>query len=236
MRASTRIVATVVVVVLALGGPLAGVSRAQQPTDTPPSVPQPPGAQPAEPLPPLPPSSTPETMPPVTQEPTTPMPGTPAQMTEPTPPAQTTAPIPPPPPPVQTTTPPPPPPPPVQITTPPPPPPPPPVQTTTPPPPPMPRTAQQPDLFQETIKASRDADSGIVFYTLGAVISTTFLIPGRIITCALGGVVGVGVLAITLGTAYKAAGAAWREGCGGKWVVTPNDLRPDPAHSFEWDR
>jgi hypothetical protein len=96
---------------------------------------------------------------------------------------------------------------------------------------------QQPDLFQETLKAQqRSVDRKKGLYTAGAVISNIFLIPGRAITCALGGGVGVGVLALTFGTGYKAAAAAFDEGCGGKWVVGPDDLRPDGDRSFDWER
>jgi len=94
-------------------------------------------------------------------------------------------------------------------------------------PPPAP-SAQPPapDLFQESLKAER-ASGGSGAYAVGAVVTNIFLVPGRAFTCALGGVVGVGVLALTLGTGYHAAAAVWHEGCGGKWVVSGDDLRPD---------
>jgi hypothetical protein len=87
-----------------------------------------------------------------------------------------------------------------------------------------------PDLFQETLKAEREADRMRGSYDAGAVAVNVFLVPGRAITCFLGGVVGVAVLAATLGTGYKAASAAMHEGCGGKWMVTGDDLKPDPRH------
>jgi hypothetical protein len=43
----------------------------------------------------------------------------------------------------------------------------------------------------------------------------------------LGGVVGFVALAATFGTGYRAASAAMHEGCGGKWMVTGDDLRPE---------
>src|SRR5881628_3315222 len=43
--------------------------------------------------------------------------------------------------------------------------------------------------------------------------------------CGLGVVVGGGLLILTLGAAYKGAAAFGKEGCGGKWVLTPGDLR-----------
>jgi hypothetical protein len=84
-----------------------------------------------------------------------------------------------------------------------------------------------PDLFQETLKAERDDERSKGVYDAGAVAVNVFLVPGRAITCVLGGAVGVVVLGATLGTGYRAAAAAFHEGCGGKWVVTGDDLRPD---------
>jgi hypothetical protein len=84
-----------------------------------------------------------------------------------------------------------------------------------------------PDLFQETLKAERESERSRGAYDAGAVAVNVFLVPGRAITCVLGGVVGIVALAATLGTGYRAASAAVHEGCGGKWVVTGDDLRPD---------
>jgi len=98
-------------------------------------------------------------------------------------------------------------------------------------PPPAP-SAQPPapDLFQESLKAERaSSGQGSGLYGVGAVVTNIFLVPGRAFTCALGGVVGVGVLAVTLGTGYRAAAAVWQEGCGGKWFVSGDDLRPDSS-------
>src|SRR5689334_16519590 len=76
-----------------------------------------------------------------------------------------------------------------------------------------------PDLFQESLKAERASTGQSSSYDAAAIATDVFLVPGRAITCALGAVVGVGVLALTLGTQYKAASAVWNEGCGGKWTV-----------------
>ena len=88
--------------------------------------------------------------------------------------------------------------------------------------------APAPDLFQETLKAERDTERSRGSYDAGAVAVNVFLVPGRAITCVLGNVVGLVALVATLGTGYRAASAAVHEGCGGKWVVTGDDLRPDP--------
>jgi hypothetical protein len=84
-----------------------------------------------------------------------------------------------------------------------------------------------PDLFQETLRAEQDAERMKGAYGAGAVAVNVFLVPGRAITCVLGGAVGAAVLVLTFGTGYRAASSAVHEGCGGKWVVTGDDLRPD---------
>ena len=65
-------------------------------------------------------------------------------------------------------------------------------------------------------------------YAAGAVAVNIFLVPGRAITCGLGGLAAGGLLFLTFGTAYRAASAVVHEGCGGKWIVTGDDLRPGP--------
>jgi hypothetical protein len=105
-------------------------------------------------------------------------------------------------------------------------------------PPPAPSTQPPaPDLFQESLKAERES-GGTALYAVGAVVTNIFLVPGRALTCGLGAVVGVGVLAATIGTGYRAASAVWHEGCGGKWVVGPDDLRPDTSggRQTDWDQ
>jgi hypothetical protein len=115
----------------------------------------------------------------------------------------------------------------------------PPLQPVPPPPPPAPHMQPaQPDLFQETLKSQQQASEGSqALYETGAVVTNVFLIPGRAITCALGAGVGIAVLAITFGTGYKTAASAFDEGCGGKWVVNGDDLKPDGgSRAFELER
>ena len=84
-----------------------------------------------------------------------------------------------------------------------------------------------PDLFQEQLRTQQDAERSRGAYDAGAVAVNVFLVPGRAITCVLGGVAGFVALAATFGTGYRAASAAVHEGCGGKWMVTGDDLRPE---------
>ena len=100
-----------------------------------------------------------------------------------------------------------------------------------PPPPPA------PEMFEETLKAQQAAEADRGVYNAGAVATNIFLVPGRAITCILGGAVSIVVLAATFGTAYRAASDAMHEGCGGKWTVSGDDLRPEgpTARPFEWE-
>jgi hypothetical protein len=61
----------------------------------------------------------------------------------------------------------------------------------------------------------------------GAVAVNIFRIPGKTILCGVGSIIGVGLMLMTGGTQYRAAGAVFREGCGGKWVIGPDDLNRD---------
>ena len=67
------------------------------------------------------------------------------------------------------------------------------------------------------------------FYDVTAGVATAFLIPGRAITCVMGGGAGLVVLLLTFGTAYRAATRALEEGCGGKWIVKGEDLMPSDS-------
>lgn len=86
--------------------------------------------------------------------------------------------------------------------------------------------AQQPDLFKEALKASEPEEASMA-YDIGAGVVNVVAIPGKAALCAMGGIVSAGLLIVTFGTAYRAAAGVVREGCGGKWIVTGDDLRPD---------
>ena len=102
---------------------------------------------------------------------------------------------------------------------------------------PPPASAQgQPELFQEQLKVAPEYERHRGLYTTGAVFVNMFLVPGRAITCGLGGLTAGGLLLVTLGSAYRAAASVVREGCGGKWIVTGDDLRPDPDMAYDFGR
>jgi hypothetical protein len=96
------------------------------------------------------------------------------------------------------------------------------------------------DLFQESLKASQDnarAGRPSAAYETGAVLVDAFYIPGKAILCTASFGVNIALLLLTFGTAYKAAAALAREGCGGKWYVTGNDLRAGESgpRESDWD-
>lgn len=95
-------------------------------------------------------------------------------------------------------------------------------------------TQPAPDLFQESFRAQQEAERSQGAYDAGAVAVNVFLVPGRAITCVVGGAVGLATLLATFGTGYRFASAAVHEGCGGKWLVTGDDLRPD-AQNGAWN-
>ena len=82
---------------------------------------------------------------------------------------------------------------------------------------------------------SRDAESAA--YNVGAGVANAFYIPGKAALCGLGGIVGIFVMIVSVGTAPKTAAGFAREGCGGKWVLTGEDLRPDSdGRTFDWEK
>jgi hypothetical protein len=106
-----------------------------------------------------------------------------------------------------------------------------------PPAPPAPPPAQtapaptpQPEMFPETIR-TRDAERHQGAYAAGAAIANVFYIPGKGVLCAIGSAVGIALLGLTFGSGYKTATAAASEGCGGRWVLRGDDLRPERPHA-----
>src|SRR5215470_12732985 len=59
---------------------------------------------------------------------------------------------------------------------------------------------------------------------VGAGFLNAAYVPGKAIVCGLGTVASVGVMILTLGSAYRAAIGTFKEGCGGTWVLTPEHV------------
>jgi hypothetical protein len=59
---------------------------------------------------------------------------------------------------------------------------------------------------------------------VGAGFLNVAYVPGKAIVCGLGTVASVGVMILTLGSAYRAAVGTFKEGCGGTWILTPEHV------------
>jgi len=107
-----------------------------------------------------------------------------------------------------------------------------------PPAPPMqqpapPPVVQQPQDIPEP--ESHLAESAA--YNVGAGIANVFYIPGKGLLCGIGGAVGIFIMIVSIGSAPRPAAYFAREGCGGKWILTGDDLRPDAdVRAFDWER
>lgn len=64
-------------------------------------------------------------------------------------------------------------------------------------------------------------------YDVAGGVVTALKAPFNVALCALGGVLGLAIFAGTLGSGYRAAARTVEEGCGGPWVVTGDDIRPE---------
>jgi hypothetical protein len=62
-------------------------------------------------------------------------------------------------------------------------------------------------------------------YQAGATVATLFSLPGRAVLCTAGSALSLVTMLVTFGSGYGAAKSVFDEGCIGKWVVTPDDLR-----------
>lgn len=94
----------------------------------------------------------------------------------------------------------------------------------------------QPDVSSDTFPAVDESRyRGPDWYDLGATVITTAKAPFNMVLCGVGGVLGVALFAVTLGSGYKWATRAVEEGCRGPWIVTGNDLRPDVSRSAAYE-
>ena len=61
-----------------------------------------------------------------------------------------------------------------------------------------------------------------------AAVSDVFYVPGKAIVCGVSGVLYIATMAVTFGTLYQEATDFVKGGCGGKWVLTGEDIKPVP--------
>jgi len=59
---------------------------------------------------------------------------------------------------------------------------------------------------------------------VGAGFLNVVYVPGKAIVCGLGTVASTALMIVTLGSAYRAAIATFKEGCGGTWMLTPEHV------------
>lgn len=59
---------------------------------------------------------------------------------------------------------------------------------------------------------------------VGAGVLNVAYVPGKAIVCGLGTVVSAAVMIVTLGSAYRAAIATFKEGCSDPWILTPEHI------------
>jgi len=110
--------------------------------------------------------------------------------------------------------------------------PPPPATPSQPAPAPQPVAQQPPDIPEQESHLAESAA-----YNVGAGIANVFYIPGKGLLCGLGGMVGIFIMIVSIGSQPKTAAYFAREGCGGKWILTGDDLRPDgDVRAFDWER
>jgi hypothetical protein len=112
-----------------------------------------------------------------------------------------------------------------------------PVAQPTPPPEPAAQQPTQQVMPQqpEPLRESRMAESAA--YNVGAGIANIFYIPGKCILCAAGVTSGVLIMLFTIGSAPRPAAYFAREGCGGRWYLVGDDLRPESEiRAFDWER
>ena len=85
-----------------------------------------------------------------------------------------------------------------------------------------------PAAMQDAVKTNERNGASSPAYDVGAGVANVAYVPGKVFLCGLGVVAGTVVLLLTFGTAYRTAAAVGEEGCGGRWVLTGDDLRPTP--------
>ena len=104
-----------------------------------------------------------------------------------------------------------------------------------PPPATEPTTQQPTPQPMDPVKPDSRAGEAAAYH-IGAGVANVFYVPGKGLLCGLGAAAGIFVLAITFGSQPKTAAYFGREGCGGRWFLTGDDLRPDAdVRAFDWE-
>jgi hypothetical protein len=90
-----------------------------------------------------------------------------------------------------------------------------------------PAVAQSPEPPASTSALNNPPPRAAAGAVAAAVAVNVFRVPGKALLCGFGSVVAGSLMLLTFGTQYQGAGAVFREGCGGKWVIGPGDLDRD---------
>lgn len=68
-------------------------------------------------------------------------------------------------------------------------------------------------------------------YDVAAAGVTVLKVPFNLAICGVGAAAAAVLFAVSFGTAYKTSVRTVEQGCKGPWVVTGDDLRPEPSRS-----
>jgi hypothetical protein len=93
----------------------------------------------------------------------------------------------------------------------------------TPQPPSPPMRSMQPETVDEAVTAKPGTGAKI-----GAGVLNVVYVPGRAIICTAGTLVAGVFMLATFGSAYREAVSFFNEGCGGPWVLTPEQVAAAP--------
>lgn len=107
-------------------------------------------------------------------------------------------------------------------------------QTPAPPPPPAPAPASslappapmqsmQPETVDESIGPRAGTGAKV-----GAGVLNVVYLPGKAIICTAGTLVAGAFMLATFGSAYREAASFFNEGCGGAWLLTPEQVAAVP--------
>jgi len=75
----------------------------------------------------------------------------------------------------------------------------------------------------ETARSQEPASAGA---TAAAVVGDIFYVPGKALVCGVSGALYVVTMALTFGALYQEATDFVKGACGGKWVLTGEDIAP----------
>lgn len=88
-------------------------------------------------------------------------------------------------------------------------------------------TCVPPTWAEDTPRATEAPGAGA---TAAAVASHFFYVPGKAIVCGASGVLWVATMALTFGTLYQEAADFVKGGCGGRWVLRGEDMKPAKSY------